>query len=204
MGLNFYMANEEKKQSLLHQGATMEKIHRKWTAIQGRDKEMSDLEAEVDDSLAPLYLLSKGFSYETILKTLGLAISPITAVFSECERSQVAANSEGHTQWEKKSFYEIVQDVVTVANTLHKLAMANFDPRTDEFVLLVSVSRMQYLSNVATTMGMTVRDYIHGQFAGCKVRVLPDLVFPDKDDDGVLWAVAKVCNRYFCVRSHGI
>ena len=82
---------------------------------------------------------------------------------------------------------------------LQKATAGNLVPHTDEFVLLLSVSKNQFLSKSSSLTCCDVRHYITNHYPRCSVMVLPDY-----GADGIICAIAKMAGRYSCSSRYGI
>lgn len=180
---------------LLNQIAKEYEINKKFL---GTAKGMSELEAEVDKSIPAIALMSDGFDYDTISKRLG-GYFPVAEALAGRPIQPVSTNHEGDTTWEEKNFYEILSDIQSVVADLQKATVGNLVPHQDEFVLLLSVSKDQFLSKSSSFTGYDVMHSITNFYPRCSVMVLPDY-----GADGIICAIAKVAGRYCCSSRYGI
>lgn len=159
---------------------------------------MSELESEVDKSIPAIALISAGFDYYTISKRLG-GYFPVAEALAGRSIQPVSVSQNGGITWKEKNFYEIFSDIHSVVADLQKATVGNLVPQLDEFVLLLSVSKDQFLSKSSSLTGSDVRHYITYLYPRCSVMVLPDY-----GADGIIYAIAKVAGIYCCSSRYGI
>lgn len=164
----------------------------------GTAEGMSELEAEVDKSIPAIALIRDGFDYDTISKRLG-GYFPVAEALAGCPIQPVSVAYEGGTTWEEKNAYEIFSDIHSVVADLQKATRGTLVPHLDEFVLLLSVSKYQFLSKSSSLSGYVIRHYITNIYPRCSVMVLPDY-----GADGIIYAIAKVAGIYCCSSRYGI
>lgn len=85
---------------------------------------------------------------------------------------QVAAGTDG-TTWEKKTFHEIIADLMTAVAQVQKKCKAHFVPASSKFKLVIPVSCDPYLGKVPECGGKTVREWIKDQWPKCEIVVSP-------------------------------
>ena len=179
---------------LLNQIAKEYEINKKFL---GTAEGMSELEAEVEKNIPALVLLRHGFDLKTIFGKLG-GYFPVADAFVRYGCKPTSANADGFTIWDKKNFYEICRDIHLIVADLERAAKACFIPNHEEFVLLVSVDQMEYLSKGTPQTG-TVRQWIARTYPRCSVMVIPD-----NAEVSIICVIAKVAGMYLCVSRYGI
>lgn len=180
---------------LLNQIAQQYEISKKFL---GTVEGFSPLEAEVNRSLCALVCVIDGYDYFTVSSRFNECF-PVVEDYAKRIGLPVYSNADGYKEWEKKTFYEISTDIQSVANDLCAATKVTFTPNKDEFVLLLSVDKYQYLSQKAPLTG-TVREYIKSRFPKCSLMVYPSVCQNNKE----LIAITKVDGKYFCARRYGI
>lgn len=86
---------------------------------------------------------------------------------------QVATGAASSTKWEKKTFHEIIADLMTAVARVQKQLKANFIPASSKFKIVIPVGCDQYLGKVPECGGKTVREWIKDQWKKCEVVVSP-------------------------------
>ncbi len=81
----------------------------------------------------------------------------------------VAANGNSDTEWSKKSFEEIQNDILTAINAVAVNSKNNYNPTTDKATLVVSLNAMQWL-NKANAYGKTVNIWLKETYPLIEVK----------------------------------
>ena len=101
-------------------------------------------------------------------KTYGILNDPFLDPFVA-----VPANSSGDTEWSKKNFYDIVNDLNFAVAELQRKCKGNFIPSKHGFKIGIALGCDQYLNQV-NSYGISVRKYIKDTWPKSDLVVVPE------------------------------
>lgn len=87
----------------------------------------------------------------------------------------VANGASGDSEWSTKTFAEIIADLQTAISQLIKQSNGLFDPKRDDFKLVIPPQQETFLSTPSTQYGATVIKWINENYPKMEIVTAPQL-----------------------------
>jgi len=105
----------------------------------------------------------------------------------------LAPGVSGYSNWNNKTFIEIINDIIFLTSTLLVQSGSNIDPNKDEIILAIPSSFKQALDRPAEQpgIGISVNEWINKTYKNCRVEYSPEFT------DGI-----SGLNAVYCYADH--